>query len=103
MATLVQQTYTVQLPGLVDCVCKFMTERMGPMGALHEHGSEIQPSDGETSLPSFKHVWTYDWHFWDPWLAQTVSTEGLTCLWLPTHPFPPTHPYNAPSVLLQWF
>ena len=28
-----------------------MTETMGPMGVLHgRHGSEIHPSDGETSV-----------------------------------------------------
>ena len=32
MAKLVHYTCTVQLPGLVDCVCKFMTETLGPMG-----------------------------------------------------------------------
>ena len=31
--------------------------------------------------------------------SQTVPTEGLTHLWLPTHPTP----YNMPSVILQWF
>ena len=30
-------------------------------------------------------------------LVQTVITEGLTHLRLPTHP------YNVPSVILQWF
>ena len=83
-----------------------------PWGVLHgRHGSEIQPSDGETSLTPFKHVhvWAYCWHFWDPWLAQTVPTEGISYLWLSTHllhlPFPscPPTPYNMPSVLLQWF
>ena len=44
-----------------------MTETVGPMGALHgRYGSEIHPSDGETSLTPFKHVWAYVWHFWDP-------------------------------------
>ena len=80
-----------------------MTETMGPMGALHgRHESEIHSSDGETSLTRFKHVWAYGWHFWDPWLAQTVPTEGLTHLRLPTHtlhpPPPPAlpHPAHAP-------
>ena len=46
----------------------------------------------------FKHVWAYGWHFWDPWLAQTVPMEGLTRLRLPTHPLhpplsPPAHPH----------
>ena len=72
-----------------------------PWVALHgRHGSEIHPSDGDTSLMPFKHVWVYGWHFWDPWLAQTVPMEDLTHIWLPTHP-PPT--YNIPSVILQWF
>ena len=28
----------------------------------------------------------YGWHFWNPQLVQTVLTEGLTCLQLPTRP-----------------
>ena len=50
------------------------------------HGSEIHPSDGETSLTPFNRIWAYDWHFWDPQLAQTVPMEGLTRLQLPNHP-----------------
>ena len=63
---------------------------------------------GRRLLMQFKHVWACGWNFWDPQLVQTVLTEGLTCLWLPTHPStlhspssPPT-PYNVPSVILQW-
>ena len=71
-----------------------------PWKVLHgRHGSEIHPSDGEIVSPMpFKHVWTYSLHFWDPKLLQTVLTEGLTCLRLPTHllhpplPLPPVHP-----------
>ena len=49
-------------------------------------------------LTPFEHVWAYDWLFWDSWLVQTVLTDGLACLRLPTHPLhlplplPPTHP-----------
>ena len=68
---------------------------MGPMGALHgRYGSEIDLSDWETSPTKFKHVWAYDWHFWDPWLAQTIPTEGLTDLRLPTYPL---HPALLPA------
>ena len=35
--------------------CEFTTETMGLMGVLHgRHGSEIHPSDGETSLTPFQ-------------------------------------------------
>ena len=60
---------------------------------LHgRHGSEIHPSDSEMSLRPSKHVWAYDWHFWDSYLVQTVLTEVLTHLRLPTHLLHPTHP-----------
>ena len=38
----------------------------------------------ETSLRPSKHVWTYGWHFLESQLVQTVLTEGLTHLSLPT-------------------
>ena len=56
-------------------------------GALHgRHGSEIHPSGGETSFRPSEHFWTYDWHFLDSQLVQTVLLEGLTSLRLPTLP-----------------
>ena len=75
------------------------------MGVLHgRHGSEIYPSDRETSLTLFnKYVSANGWHFWDSQLVQTVLIEGLTRLRLPTYPLLPTHPYNMPTVILLWF
>ena len=76
-----------------------------PWGALHGmHGSEIHPSDRETSINAIQACLSlYGWHFWDPQLVQTVLTEGLTRFWLPTHPLHLPTPYNVPSVILQWF
>ena len=73
------------------------------------YGSEIHPSDREMSLMPSKHVWAYGWHFWDSWLVQTVLTESLTRLHLPTlllhlsHLLLPLTPYNVPSLVLWWF
>ena len=75
---------------------------------LHgRHGSEIYPSDRETSLTSLKHVWAYGWHFWDSWLVQTVLTNtpgfpSTLSLYLPLSSHLLT-PCNVPSVILQWF
>ena len=81
-----------------------------PWRALHgRHGCEIHPRDRDTSIMPFEHVWAYGWHFWDPWLVQTVLTDGLALLRLPTHPLhppSPSHlptPYNMPSMILERF
>ena len=77
-----------------------------PWRVLHgRHGCEIYLRDGETSITPFKRVWAYDWLFWDSWLVQTVLTDGLACLRLPTRPSPchPPTPYNMPSVILEQF
>ena len=37
-----------------------------PWRALHgRHGSEIHPSERETSATTSRHVWAYGWCFWD--------------------------------------
>ena len=72
-----------------------------PWRALHgRRGSEIHPSDRETSITPFKHVWAYGWHFWDPYIASPNSPNGRFNPPAASHP--PT-PYNVPSVILQWF
>ena len=76
---------------------------------LHgRHGSEIHPSDRETSLTPYQHVWVYGWHFKRLTASQTVLTEGLTHLRLSTHSSthptpPPLKCPPLPSVILQWF
>ena len=50
------------------------------------HGSEIHPSDSETSRRTSKHVSAYGWHFLDSQLVQTLLTEVLTRLHLSTLP-----------------
>ena len=79
-----------------------------PWRVLQErHGSEIHPSDGETSLTPFKHVWAYGWHFWNSWLVKTVLTEQKV---KPISGFPPiffTHPspFHLPTPIMchQWY
>ena len=66
-----------------------------PWRALHgRHGSEIHPSNRETTFGPFEHN---GWHFCNSQLVQTVIMEGLTWLQLPTlplhlpHLLPPAH------------
>ena len=73
-----------------------------PWRALHgRHGTEIHPRDRETSITPFKRVWAYGWLFWDSWLVQTVLTDGLALLRLPTHPLHP--PLPPPITCHQWY
>ena len=75
-----------------------------PWRALHgRHGCEIHLRDGETSIMPFKHAWAYDWLFWDSWLVQTVLTNGLARLRLPTHPLHPPLPLPPPITCHQWY
>ena len=68
----------------------------------------IHPSSSEMSLRPSKYVWAYGWHFLDSWLIQTVLTESLTLLQMPS-PLPPTPPPShlptllyVPLMILQW-
>ena len=59
---------------------------------------DVHLRDGETSITPFKRVWAYDGLFWDSWLGQTVLTDGLARLRLPTHPLrPPLPPPTRPT------
>ena len=60
---------------------------MGHMETLDgRHGSEIVPSGSETSLWPSRRVWAHGYHFFDSQLLQTVLTEDIIRLQLPTHP-----------------
>ena len=82
-----------------------MTKTMGPIGALHgRHESEIHPSDGQTSyaIQARLGLWLV---LLGP-IARTNSSNGGFNLPPASHPPPTAHattPYNAPSVILQWF
>ena len=58
---------------------------------MENMGSEIDPSDSETSLRPSRHVWAYGWHFLDSQLLQKVLMECIACLQLPPSSLPPTH------------
>ena len=74
-----------------------------PWGMLYgRHGSEIHPSDGETSLTPFKHVWTYGWHFWDLYIASPNSLNGRFNPPPASYPSPP--PTQPPPITRhQWY
>ena len=108
MATLVHCTYTVPL---VCRPCKFMTETWDPWRALHgRHGSEIHPSDRETSVSTVQACLG----LWLALLGPIASPNGPNGRFNPpppSHPPPPPAPhpshsptlYNVPSVILQSF
>ena len=75
---------------------------MEPMeDTIHgRHGSKNHPTGSQASLKPSKHVWTYDWHFLDSVLVQTVIKEGLTYLWLSTSYHPPHHPPTYPAPIM---
>ena len=79
----------------------------GPWRALHgRHVCDVHLRYGETSITPFKRVWAYAWLFWDSWIGQTVLTDGLARLRLPTHPLhPPLPPLTRPPPITchQWY
>ena len=70
-----------------------------PWGALHgRHGSEIHPSDDDVSYSIQARL-----GLWQALLGPIASPNSLNGRFNPPLASHPPTPYNAPSVILQWF
>ena len=53
---------------------------------------KFTPATGRRLLMPFKHVWTYGWHFWGPYIASPNGPNGRCNPPPAFHPTPPPVP-----------